>query len=508
MDPRLILVSSIVLLYLEKKAGETSGSIELCEEVINTFTLPESSVEVHTGREVIVSLREIVYWLIKNFKNQDINKSALIQRIRVATKDDTYLYNAITDPLENEISPEDIKSEIIQYRKTLKEHLNNVEVKDIIKDSFKKINFNTGVNDYRDFVRDVYEKLEPYTHEIIDNKHPSVVDSVDFCDNKNVKEVMSRSVDELSTAGTLTTGWQALNRMLGENKGIRRGEFILVSALQHNFKTGFTLSLAKHLALYNVPYMRDKTKIPLIIHFSLENELTQNILWLYANLKENETGKSCDLKNIDIEYASKYISEKLSVNGYKFHMFRLDPTITSVFELKDIILDFESKGYEIHAVVCDYLNMVSRRGVDRSGPTGTDIRSLFRIMRNFCAPRGIAFITPHQLSTEAKMLVRQGIENFVKEIANKGYYDGCKQLDQEVDVEIFIHIEKVDGRSYLTVQRGKHRKITITPECHLHTVLPFFEAGSVRDDVLGKDISMKSPGGKYISDGGAEWFDS
>lgn len=58
------------------------------------------------------------------------------------------------------------------------------------------------------------------------------------------------------------------------------------------------------------------------------------------------------------------------------------------------------------------------------------------------------------------MLIRNGMdEQFVAEIKNKGYYDGCRTLDQEVDMELYIHIVKVDGRSYLTLQRGKHRVI-------------------------------------------------
>lgn len=73
-------------------------------------------------------------------------------------------------------------------------------------------------------------------------------------------------------------------------------------------------------------------------------------------------------------------------------------------------------------------------------------------------------------------------------------------------MEILIHIEKVDGESYLTVQRGKHRKAgPITPEKDLYTVLPFFNVGAVRDDIMGEDLSMRKVGAnKGGEDGG--WF--
>lgn len=107
------------------------------------------------------------------------------------------------------------------------------------------------------------------------------------------------------------------------------------------------------------------------------------------------------------------------------------------------------------------------------------------------------------------MLVRQGVNSFVQEIANKGYYDGCRTIDQEVDIEISIHIEKIPNKgSFLTCQRGKHRTvIRQTPMEHLYTVLPFNDVGGIRDDILLADSSMKSTGSKSMASGGDEWYD-
>lgn len=118
--------------------------------------------------------------------------------------------------------------------------------------------------------------------------------------------------------------------------------------------------------------------------------------------------------------------------------------------------------------------------------------------------RKITFITPHQLSTEAKRLIREGRQDFVKEIAGKGYYAGSSQLDQEVDLEIYIHIEEVNGRYYLCIQRGKHRKVTITPLEHLYAILPFQEVGGICDDVNGIDSSVSRLGAKRREDGTVE----
>lgn len=117
-------------------------------------------------------------------------------------------------------------------------------------------------------------------------------------------------------------------------------------------------------------------------------------------------------------------------------------------------------------------------------------------------------MSPHQLSPDAKRMIRtdMALEDFVKNIANKGYYDGCTTIDQEVDLEFYIHIVKVNGKKYLTIQRGKHRGVNDTPDAHLYTVLPFMPVGNIPDDINGPDISMKKPGNDQLGgDGDSAW---
>ena len=96
------------------------------------------------------------------------------------------------------------------------------------------------------------------------------------------------------------------------------------------------------------------------------------------------------------------------------------------------------------------------------------------------------------------MLIRDGRTDFVRELVGKGYYDGCKTIDNEVDMEIFIHIEKMNGRAYLTVQRGKHRINGITPLEHQYAILPFQQKGCILDDLNGADSTRTKLGGGPI----------
>lgn len=495
MDPKLLLVKIVTLLYKESQLGDASPqSAAVAKAVIGTIKFPETGMDFDRTRESLQALRATALWMCENPADYIYDRTALLQRIRVNVGDDEGLYYAFEQGIEQIDDVSVLKRQILSERHELRRYLDQVTVKNILKAASHKVMFGADGLDYQALVQNLSAELEPFATGASESKVEGMVEEVDIADVDGMGMLMSRAHAEMSDEGVLRMGWQGVNRMLGDVAGIRRGEFAVVGALQHNFKSGFTLNMFKHAALYNRPYMRDPSKKPLLLHISTENQLTENILWLYANLKENETGTECDLSQIDIEEAKEYVHRVLSANGYNIRMCRMNPSETTFHSLFDYILRLEAQGYEIHMVVCDYLNMISKKGCS-DGPAGFSTRDLFRRVRNFTAPRGIAFITPHQLSTEAKQLVRQGVENFVQEIANKGYYDSCRTIDQEVDLEIYIHIVKQNGVSYLTIQRGKHRKVKITPDKDLFCVLPFSPVGGVRDDVLGRDTTRKHVGG-------------
>jgi KaiC/GvpD/RAD55 family RecA-like ATPase len=64
---------------------------------------------------------------------------------------------------------------------------------------------------------------------------------------KFFSEVKNRMVG----AGVYKTGWSDLNDML--QGGFRPGEFVMIPALQHKYKTGFTLSLFAQIATWGMP---------------------------------------------------------------------------------------------------------------------------------------------------------------------------------------------------------------------------------------------------------------
>ena len=64
----------------------------------------------------------------------------------------------------------------------------------------------------------------------------------------------------------------------------------------------------------------------------------------------------------------------------------------------------------------------------------------------------------------------------------------------------------MNGRAYLTVQRGKHRINGVTPIEYLYAILPFQLKGVILDDCLGADSTRTKLGGGAIGSGSEEPF--
>jgi hypothetical protein len=508
VDSKLLLIKVITLLFLESQSKQNNNSAsDLCLLAIGFIKTPDSAVLTDFSRDSLVHLLEIVRWMIANQPEDGFDKSDILQRVRMATETEIYIYDALASALEGDKTVEEVQKITKSSRDYINTFINRATIISIVKEQYHQIQFKPETVDWNHFVKGFISRLDPYKNTSTAAKK-SLVESIDLSNLESLQIGFKSAVETLSSDGIIKFGWQAFNRMFGESGGGRRGEMVVVGALQHNFKSGTSLEMLKAAALYNRPFMFDATKKPMLLRISFENSAMVDLIHLYRSLLEPEIQASIDQQSIDPYEAAAYVYERLGVNGYHVQIDHFDPSEFTVYDLIETIEKYENDGYEIHMLNIDYLAMMSTKGC-KQGATGQDIRDLFRRTRNAIESRGILTITPHQLSTDAKKLTRQGVEDFVKEIANKGYWDSCTTIDQEVDMEIYQHIVEVNGEKYLTFQRGKHRKPSVTPYRDLYFVMKFHpDFGFIPDDVLGKDTSLRRVGGQMVADGGAPaWFD-
>lgn len=499
MDNKLLLVKAITLLYRESLLPtKNQNSSDLVRTVLENIKLPELNISLNRERDILYALKQTAMEMSENSPEHEYDKSELLQRLKLNSGEDEQIYESLVSGIEPDLTETAVKRTVVNIQKGIHNHFREQKVDEILsKGSYAFRHQRDKIKNVRSWLSELIANLEPFQVDAV-SKDPAVVAEVDIGDENSTQEVFKVVNENSSGKSVLRTGLQGINEMT--QGGFRRGEAWVIGALQHNFKTGFSLTLFKQIALYNKPIMIDPKKKPLLLRISFEDEIDKNLQWLYQSLYENETGEKCITGQSDTQSMAKYIKERLEVNGYHIKILRVDPTQWTYMHICNIITQLESEGYEIHLLMLDYLAMVPTTGC-AIGPMGSDLRDMFRRIRNFCSVRKITMITPHQLSTEAKQLIRDGRSDFVKEIANKGYYDKCKTIDQEVDGEIYIHIEKKNNRSYLTVQRGKHRIPTLIDDSKKYMVYPFYDIGTIRDDINGAPSHGIKVGGGAVGSG-------
>ena len=484
-----IMLKSLTLLFKESYLPtDDNNSKDLIKTVMRTIITDGKYMMMGSNNEIITNLKKFVLDQCE-LDEKEINADSFIQSISIVIGSNNDLLEIFKKTLIIETDLNKLNKNILTLKRFLNNYYKEFEIESILSNASSRFkNYRTGIKNTNEFIRNVITNLEAL--ELNSKvKDPAISTEVDLGDESSLGTVMTEIKEDTTFKGKLKTGWHALNRMT--SGGFKRGEFITIAALQHQYKSGFTTSLFAQIAMNNIPQMIDESKKPLLVLFSLEDDLSVGINFLYKYLYYNEFKEAPDLNNVTPEEASNYIKDKLSINGYHIKMLRIDPTNWSYTQLFSKVIEYEAAGYEIHAAFIDYLSLIPTVGCINTGPGGTDLRDLFRRVRNAMSKKKITTITPHQLSVDAKQLIRNGEPDstFVKSLSGKGYYSGSRQLDQEIDLELYVHKAKINGTMHLTVGRGKHRGAPIIDEANLYFAMKFPRAIPIPEDIHGEDMS-------------------
>ncbi|WP_396190556.1 DnaB family ATPase [Flavobacterium sp.] len=494
MDIRTILSKIVSLIYRTRILGNYEND-DLIKTILNTIKAdsPEMSF---VGNSPTKRLKETCQSLLQ--EKEAIPKEVLISQISILLENDQKLL----DVLKDSISQDHDDSTNKRITTNLVKNLNNYYKEHLAYEIFSRasydMKFNRGkIGNFSDYLSKTLSELEPLTNMLSSLKDPAVVGELDFENLDSVEHVFNEVKNLNSNTGVYHFGWQAGNRMC--QGGVRRGETVGVGALQHKYKTGFTLSGFCQFATRNSPIMTateiEQGKKPLLLRISFEDNLTNNLQFMYQYLKANEGTpvNAKDFADLSTTELTQYITKRLTATGFKIKMMRVDPSQWTYSTLLNKIIELEAEGYSVHLLMVDYLFMMPTTGCTQ-GPTGSDKRDMLRRVRNFCSARNTIFMTPFQLSTEAKQMLRNGVpdHNFLNEIAEKGYYDGCKTVDQELDLELYVHVFSHKRKKYLAVRRGKHRLPTVIADDDLFFMLRFPGLNiPVLEDLDGDDTSFR-----------------
>ena len=489
MDLRLDLLLNMIYLLFREQTISRTDSVELIKNTLQSLE-DQKAYQRQTGTEELELAMEN---LLQDMLEDEVDGKQILQTLTLLLSDKPKLLNTVVDSM-TALDEDMTVTRINQLRTYIYNYYKQYQIRKMLQTGLYDLTNGKGRGKHLDRVLDgLSDKIEHIRANV--STADKAIIHIDLSNDDDMDNVITEVLTGETAGNIYKTGFVGLNTMF--QGGVRKGEYINIGALPHNYKTGLYLSIMASIPYYNIPVLKDETKKPLIMFMSFEDPVKNNIEFIYRLLYSTENDKKANLDDISAQEMREYIRSRLSRNGFHIKFYRLNPTDTNYRDIINEVLSVEADGYEVHVLGMDYLTMVSTDGCDTSGPTGTDIRDLIRRMRNFCASKDIIALSPVQLAPTAKQLLRNGVPEIelVKHVANKGMYSGSSQLDQEFDLSIVIGKAVVNRKAYLTIQREKHRLSSVIDDDDLFMILPFNKGRPIPFDLeKDKPISMKSLG--------------
>ncbi len=487
----LSLTKIITALYFENMAADEGvGVLDEIEESLSYIEVT-NNMDHGLGSEVaaVEALKATVDWMVDSITREKIkfSRDNIIQRMILNLHCDNQYIEVVKRYLDEKVTPEDARSRVVEIMSELRYDRKNYKIRELIAKANSSINFKKEVNDTNKFIHGLVDELEELNaHK--DGEIVGFVGRVNFTNYKEIEAVLEKTAESQSGKGVLNTGFQGLNRSTGMD-GLCRGDLVNFAGTTHNYKSGMLIDMALNIPMYNDPWMWDETKKPLILRISFENTLDQDIGKMYKKLHELKYQERCKISDINTQVAAKELSAHFGQKGYHFALECFDPSNFSIYNLFDVMYRYMANNYEIHVVACDYITMIEQN--TPGDKKHARITKTYEMARNFCRPKGISFLTAHQLSTEALALQRENTTTFTRKVCTGGWYEECKNLHTKLDLEYVLGIHKhMDGNKYLFVSRGKHRDGENTPEDHCHFIRKFEKFGGIVPDIGTDDKTL------------------
>jgi len=461
------LLKAIILLISEYEVYKNIKSIGLVKELLEEISNGKVKARTFNDDDLLIDkLKSLLSKMVTEEISSDKDLLVTIELMLVAKP---HLYS-ILDKYVNRKS----ESVINNLKLDLNSTVSKIKMKKLL-----QLTLNRTMNNNSDLnivMADLYKYMKDNKTKKSHNDDPSIVDKVDFSDKKSVEKAAQKAADLLVGNTVFKTGWPALNTMC--QGGFSRGENISIGALPHRYKSSFLKSTFLQIIRLNDPVIKEGTK-PMMLFITLEEEINNIMLFFYVYLKLVLEGKQLskkEQKNLDAKDIGEYVQGVFDNCGFHIELVRVRPDKYNKDSFENTIEHYKSLGYEIQGIFLDYAKKMSRKGLERGGPTGTDLLELYSVLRNITSSQDILFVNPMQLSTRAKALLDNGLPDneFTDYIADRAMYADSQQLAQELDLELFVHIYKRKGKSsVVTVTRGKHRKFNTIAEEDKHFEMEF-----------------------------------
>lgn len=309
------------------------------------------------------------------------------------------------------------------------------------------------------------------------------VDFINMADigsvTKGMKSFKDKRVDRVWRSGL-----QGMNRLFGPNHDSAvPGEFIGYAALSHHYKSGMLMNWARWICMLNTPGSIGKEFIPVVVFFSLENEVFENQMEWFKNAYSNHYGEPPS-KNMTDREIIEYVTTEYAKNGFQLLVFRKMGEEFGYEEYVREIESLEQRNYKVLGSIIDYATLM-KYPEDAGSNDAKKLQTLCNRIGNYANHKGMITITGFQLGTEAQVLADSGTVNVVKKYGPAHLAD-CKGIMRELDVLFFMHLEKNhQGVSFVTMKIAKHKYCRLPS--NNYTAYQLHETLGLIDDIHGEN---------------------
>lgn len=455
MEADVLLTKCVTLLCREAEV-EAGGvrSEDLVKTAISKIKVAEVDMGLPSKRDTTTKLKQLVLDLC-NRQDVEIDKSSLLQQIRIICADNAALYEACSMGIEPELTSSVLKRTITNIRKTIEDYFREQKTVELATRMYRDLNFGRhNIPDVSQYLRDAMIEMEVLSKKAT-ARNTGIINSMNFEEDESMENIFTSVLESNTGENVFTTGFRELNEAL--QGGPRPGDTLECAAKQHGYKSAFSLTLFGHIAIYNKPKTKDPEKKPLLYSVSFEDPLRNNAQFLYQLLKHDETREPVDVKAVSIEEMWKYVQARMRATGYHVIMEEANPLEWTHHDLINRLIELEAEGFQIEVLRTDYLAKMKEPSL-RHGSIGDDVMEQLSRVRAFCASRGILLLNPRQLSTEALRLESTvPAENFLNTIKGQGFFEGSKGLGRIFDIGILLHKCETQAGNFLNVLVDKHR---------------------------------------------------
>lgn len=519
MDIRLLLVKSTMLAYqanllvsLDKKNQAVLDDVNHFLTQLDPYvSIPESALDGGLERNSYKLAKDVLYWLSHDAVPTTATRKEILSRLRVVLTADERYYHAFEEALEDYPDEDSINKDMAVVRKDLQVFLSQESIRKFLREASYKSQFKAEeITDWNAWKETLVETLSTVSFDLKAAEDPAFVSSIDFSDLSQLKSNYAEMEKVFSKEGIIKTPFQGLNEMMGENNGIRRGEFVNVYGLAHNYKSGMLIDLFCGTVLFNDPYVLKEGMKPAIVVISLEDDMHIMLKKIFVIFKQRETGLAVRADTFTYDQMAEYVQTTVQARGWHVFFHRVIPSNFNISKYIGLLRHYKNEGYEVAVAINDYLAKMSLEGINQKGANGDAMVELHSRVFEYTKANEITHFTGHQLSPDAKREKRLSEEDFIHRLPGRGYTEGASKLDTIPDIEVFMNKRDTPHGTFMEFLWGKHRGDNTVLDNKRYFAMLFNEKPmyGLPYDVDGESLALTSVSRSAgNAQGGGEWFD-